>query len=427
MMSMSMGMSMGQRLEQRQVLTTAQRMELRMELAQRMGLSMRQLLEDGPCATDEQYEQMVETLAQTASQQGKTEHIDTLRQGLLNPSIREQLLANRTAVSLPSQQIYQRVAALALFAACEGNVEVEAENGGTHTLRTTQGKYLQAWENPAKLEKDMRENIDLLNAMKGQDSQGIVQEIGENRAALDIHSVLDPHVRIITKILSLASSIGDGTSRPFQEYFRDVVVLEKLLPIISERMQARFASGYMKMSRRDSAEMHAVQLLNTIGEYVLVSMGIVAPELFILKRGTVNEIAVADLREAAMDQQRDIDALLQKHRFQTQGVFFGNRWHVQGKRLSGRTDESVRSFITDTIRDQREEVLAAVDFPQFLDEARGIVGAVGSRIEDRKDADHELRLLLTRTLESDAVKTVLLKHIRGAWYGKLHKFMAGKS
>jgi hypothetical protein len=86
----------------------------------------------------------------------------------------------------------------------------------------------------------------------------------------------------------------------------------------------------------------------------------------------------------------------------------------------------VRQFITETIRKDREQVLAAADFPNFFEQLKEAASAEYSPT-DPTSARTELRDLLVDKLQDDEFKLALIQLAKQKWYPALDAFYRRQS
>lgn len=179
----------------------------------------------------------------------------------------------------------------------------------------------------------------------------------------------------------------------------------------------------MQINKRSTAEEYREAFLNVISEYVLVSIGILTPELFRLNRSHVESDEYENARDNLRDDGIDLDRLMDHWGLTRQGTFFWNRWSVRGMRPSYATDEMVREFMTDIIRQSGDEILAAVGYGSWFARVKGIVVNAGMNPESRQRAQEELREILIATVDNDRVHQTLVRLMQGPWFEKLQAFM----
>ena len=212
-----------------------------------------------------------------------------------------------------------------------------------------------------------------------------------------------------------------------RHFFRDLTVLRRCRPVLSERIQNRYLDRAIQITPRTTPEDFENALLNTIAEYVLASLGVVDPNLFELSGGHFSH---QDQAELAADLQRtgiitgDIRNLFAEYKRRPEKTLFWNRWKTLHKQPSTATDLKVRDFITRTVRAQREEILAAIGYHDtFFREAQTIATTKGkSKTETREILKDELRTQLIEAMTHSDLLATLLRLARDEWYAELDVF-----
>jgi hypothetical protein len=179
--------------------------------------------------------------------------------------------------------------------------------------------------------------------------------------------------------------------------------------------------------------------LNVVGEYVLVSMGVIRPEIMALRKGHVDGVAVGIVRDSLQAKGRDLSSLLQKYKLKEAGPLFWYRYTPAYERPGREVDGLLRDFITVGVRTEKTRVLAATDYPTLFAEAKEIAHAEGESfpVEDDQEDDaggneeeearrYQLRSLLDRHLRTAQCEAEIRELIKSTWFPALNGFLRQK-
>ena len=251
------------------------------------------------------------------------------------------------------------------------------------------------------------------------------RHIGEYREALTAADAFQDYAKMLEISMGYILSVKhDKNSKlpEVQDFLRETVVLEKLKHTLSERIQKRFASRFSKITKNENEVSLRNAFMNTISEYVLTSMGVIDPEIFALKKADIDEKGVDELRQEFASDGLNLDKILKHYSLSPAGTIFWNHWNTL-EQIPGRiTDDSIRLFITETVRADEKGLLEVLNFPVFFKEIKGIVGECGNKVEERKDLVINLRKELTDLFSKESVRESLVKMIKEQWYPKLITF-----
>lgn len=414
-MSLSMGQTMDLRLEQRQ--------EQRMAMLEEMALALEQLMEDGE-ARGERYDRMLGALERALPPSEAAIVIPSLRTSVLKNKLLKRTVAMSTS---PATSRLRTFAAESIYEEAElmgGFSIVDPATDKTQDMETTKGKLLDAVSRPAEVQQEIDARIDEIRAAheRSEDSRGAQQDMREMQAALTIAGAIEPNVRAITNLLVRSYRAGDQENGEiFREFFRDSVIFDKLLFLVSDRIQRRFAASFGTVSRSSTPKQYEEAMLNTIGEYVLVSMGIIAPDVFVLQHGEVDDVAADYAREGLQECGLNLEKLTQEYRLKQKTLFCWNRYALREVPANKRNDASIRDFIVETLRTERGDLLSSIAFDEIFATIKEIATDRKTRTpEERKE---DLRQVAVDILRSDRMKQALLPLIKKNWYGALADFL----
>lgn len=334
------------------------------------------------------------------------------------------------AVRLLEQTLQKNSAGKLLIPRGLKEEDLHAINMDSTVVRYFRDAFLQ----PQKLQQDLDGMKELAQTSGGNGlNTGAVQDIGEINIALRAHKLMGAHYHTCRSLVKLALSISDGGEPLFMNFLRDFVVMSKLDYVLSLRIQRRFAARFEQAGPKARKKNYRDAMLNSIGEFVLVSLGIIAPSVFALKSAEIDEVGYlfAEQNFDDMDDEEEnqtpadveLSKWMKQYRLQTKGRIFWNRWAMVGRQPTAFTDESIRSFIRQTVAKCTDELLEAVDFDDVFRRCQD-VNAEARESEDDDDEATEALLgeVLADAFDSTKFREILQCHMRGDWYRELKVF-----
>jgi hypothetical protein len=303
----------------------------------------------------------------------------------------------------------------------DGNIVPPGDARGTPASR---GRIIAALEAPDQTRVAIASESELLKTLaKDQtDTSGLVREISEKRSALSIAEELQPHRKLLATVLDLAFRIKNADREPILgNFFKEIDLMKGLDWQVSERIAKRFITRFRGLGHSSPGYEYGDAMMNTISEFVMVSLGIIQPELFQRMRGEVHEVDVLFLDQNIDDRTDgavDVKQTMKKLSLVERGPIFWCRWAIPGIKLSVRTDEAIRRLQREVIGGSKEETLAAFGFKEFVEDLR-----TAKRELDREDALARFGELLCERLARDTFRTYLQDRCVRTWYPELKRFL----
>lgn len=406
---MALSLSMGQRLSQSQELALGQKLELSQKLAETF-----ETIRIGSGSSPGEVTKRV--FAQILEGIENTEFQAALQTIVLADTFQAQLLRDPGIFATMSERILQRFSLRYIH-------EVSAVGGAYSYARAANGDILaeppkttlplliEAFEKPEEFNVKITEHIEMLRAVSRSTSTSML-DLHEMQDARTVVEHISGEVKMLSRVLAFLFSRKDGHNQSIlKNFLMDVAVLEKLDCFASERLQKRFVKRFVRVRTHSQSDTFEEAMLNTIGEYTLVSMGIIAPEIFILSRGEIQKEMFAEIGKDLAKEGIDLPKLLAGYRLRSEGTFFFNRYHTLSKCPCAITDELIRKFITKTVREDRRSVLDAVCFEKEF--FPNIVSVVEE--SDEEDREVDMRNCLINLLGDEAFQMKFLALLRG-WY-----------
>jgi len=300
---------------------------------------------------------------------------------------------------------------------------------------TTHAKFREAFYNPAKMAQAVQEQKLLAQDRMGS-GVGAVQDISEMQIALRAQKLFGKHWLALESLMRFAFTLREPSREGLLcGFLREHVVLSKLDYVLSLRIQKRFASRFDDAGKNAQARHFQDAMINSIGEFVLVSLGIITPEIFHLQSFEFDEVAEAFAQQSFDDCDEDNDELpenvrgfefsrwMKRYYLKSEGRIFWNRWAMAGRKPTRYTDQLVRDFIRQTVAKHADQLLETINFPEVFKRCKEINAEATESDDDDEDATEALLgEVLADALDADSFREVLQAHMRGDWYQKLQMF-----
>ena len=418
------GQSFAQRLEAKQAMrqsteqrmTHAQRMSQRMHIAQQLATQIYANFLDGPDAPQKSYEKVVDEVTANEEPAQIREGVRTV---MKNRAVKSAVLTHPLILANQNIGKLNIVIAKALF---------DVSNGGhfdfetRRDARTIEGELYRALEDPAGYAKAIEE----FTAVGGHAALNAMEQLREKENARDaVEACRDFIENVRNSILLLLSLKPDGNERAFLNYMRDIIAFDCFAPMVSARIQNRFVTSATTINRGDKPERLRYGTLNTVGEFTLASMGVIAPDLFTTQAGEVDQQAYDAAKSMFERNNMDIDRELSRHHLTAPGTFYFNRYQTLDRRPNRVTEKLVRQFITETVRESGDEVLDALEFETglFPRIKQSLFDDHDKTVHGRQNAITEIHEHLGTALGGMRFRDFIREKISRDWYDKLQIFM----
>jgi hypothetical protein len=326
-------------------------------------------------------------------------------------------LANRLDLSKADPNALSSIVVRYLFATTQGEVNYTANDKREHH-KIAQAIFVDAFLNPQKIHDEIS-NIESIQKTNPENasSEGI-RHIAENKAALAVaEKYRETHQVMLHALKALFAVKGPGGKSMLREFFLEAFVLHKFTVLLPHRIARRFVKRFTEIRIRETSWSPRSRdaFLNSVGEFVLVCMGIISPTVFVMKKGRVDTELIEELEEAGFNASEYLKSM----NLSPTGCFFWNRWHTLNKRPSYITDDLIRSFITQTVRADSATLLRVVDFEKTFQELKDISRANDLDDDEKEEACAEVMI---KTLTDDKFIEVLVERIKSSWMQKLTIF-----
>ncbi len=421
---MKIGLSLNQ--EQVQIPSLKQSLNLRMETAEQLSVEAMELLENSPVGSEESFPCMVERVLESMASREKPEVIAAVRQYLEHPYYRIQLQKKAKQLTLVSPEQCDSIA-VQLIREFQNGDFILPEGGNVNVTYSDLLDVLRQeslWRVVRDTDGAVQKILPYLKAGASDNTATLAYQRSCSLSdALALIPHIRPHIQSLSHVLQYLQNLCDeDQSKPFLDFFRYHVAMPHLAFVVSDRIQQRFASRFMDVRQQSSQDEFEIPFLNAIGEFVLVSMGIVDPRLFSVHNGEISDTKMDAAREMCSQVGVDLDQLMNHWKLTKEGTFFFSRYAMKGQRSCRVTDEFVRSFITQTVRSDQSAIIKASQFSDMFSRAKNIVASMGSKQVERSAAKTALCELFSDACSGYELKQHLLKQIQGPWFEHLSVF-----
>lgn len=409
---MSFGHEMRQSLSQKLEQSLEQKIEQRIEIIQRMGLRLSQILKASEANPENYWAGLIQFLAQRIKDVNLRAGFESL---LTNQFLMNRLLISSeeslTKLLTPNKNVLTEIAIDAMFKMKQAP--------GEEPIETNIALVQNAFKDPTKAEAEINQIEGLMRSMheRGEDTRGLMQQLKEQRNAQEVEKELRPMVDNIVALLLFAYRMPNENNESYlRNYFRDMLIAHKLRFIASDRIVARFAGRFINIGTEAKPKEHVMAVINTIFEYMLVAIGIISPNLFILNWSK------SDVDEEVLDPANaELHMLANKWNLNLNETFFWNRWAVVNQKPSAITDNKIRDMVKLFQEEDGKKVLETIDYEQLFKNIIATLQDFKSGEIHRNDAKDQLRATIADVLTENALADLLIQLLQTKWYDRLTK------
>lgn len=273
--------------------------------------------------------------------------------------------------------------------------------GSLESFKIIKADFLSAFTKPDYLKGEIQRAQEYVRAARDKDTTSTIARIREMEDALKVAVLTEEYVGPMAEATHALLTQGHTEQAPSApiSYLRELAFAEHANNIISERTLKRFGERAKGTSLRNS-ETFKHPFLNTIAEYLLVSMGVVSPDLFKLQTHEIEQNEYNELKADLAKAGLDLTAILKYYDLKQAGTIFWNRWAVKGVKPSRSVDDQVRAFITEVCRDPKHGILEGLRYDAFFERLKSEMAAAES--EDKKTV---ARNTLVEHLQQSEIQT----------------------
>ena len=188
--------------------------------------------------------------------------------------------------------------------------------------------------------KKHQELLELVRSKKVEPTEGLMQEIREAQTLQRLVQDTAEFRKAAASVIEFLVTTPTPASSPIQRALMEGFLLDHCDFLASERLLKRFAAMLEKSSPDTrNIDRLRVPFVNILGEYALMGLGIISPDLFRVVRASVDE------KNPTIEEAGTVRTLLDRFGLRSE-AFFYSRYAIQGVRPSAATDDFIRDFIT---------------------------------------------------------------------------------
>lgn len=365
---MEMKMTLGPVLEQKVKLEQEAKIEIEHKLTLNQVQRIGQMLRDLRNEVDPDDQRLASGLDQTFAEMAKV--LDPEQVALMRESLRglflgkeaafiEGLLANSSSILFDGKAgikgMTARLASKNLTMSAVSELKDLSEGDIREVLLTP--------ERVSKRAADMQSIITGIGV--NQSTGNAVTELARAKRLLSFYESYKEHFSQVVDFIELVAGFPSPTANPLRRAMVDLYMLDRAGYLASDRLLKRFAAVFSRRKSDLTFEKLNVGAANIIGEYMLVGMGVIDPEIFKLMKGE-NKLAPEDEIVMEPGERKKVGELISKYGLH-EGKFVYNRYATLMVRPGMRTDKIIRDFLTNDVRGVRAELCTAVKLQNLID------------------------------------------------------------
>jgi hypothetical protein len=414
---LNMKLEMSQSLSQ----VHSQRMELRPELRLAMDQKLVQLMDtlEDVFPNGTKKEEILRVLLNKALESIKNEDLRNSLTGLIaGDQFTDLILKNLENLSSENPETVEDLALQYVYDMHSGRFEIKNKEGKIESTISDVNAVLfkKSYKDPEAINEEIE--IEEAALEKVQEKSGLIGEISRYRQALNLVELMRQELSTVIDLVKfiLNQKFGEKNENVL-DFVNETALLGKFKLFESERLVKRFINRCDDVGVTHFPERHKEALLNTIGEFVLISFGVISPNVFVLKQGNIDDEMADSLKKFTEESGLDYDKLIKRFNLTKRGGYFYQRWATLGEKPSAITDQNVRDFITRTVRKDGDELLEAAKFMDIIEEIKDIKRGTDEPVE-RMEKFHDI----FDNLFSDHDFIAVLLKKAGGWHKELRAF-----
>lgn len=176
------------------------------------------------------------------------------------------------------------------------------------------------------------------------------------------------HFLLTTKITKEENE-KKNTEKNILDFLREKVILEQVSDFSSERLLKRFLykfPSFQTKNQINNCRDLKSRTINTIGEFILISLGIISPKMFKLYNFSIEPEKIDDLIKNTDYTREELTNLF--NYYNLRGIngkpIFYNRRFTENQIPSKETDELVKDFIKE-LKTYENEILKSFWYEEF--------------------------------------------------------------
>ncbi len=419
---MEMKMTLRPALEQRQKLEQEQRIQIEQKISLQQVRRIGQMLRDLRNEVDPDDQRLAAGLDQTFAEMAKV--LDPEQVALMRESLKglffgkeaafiEGLLANSSSV---------------LFDGKEGIRDLTARLAAKHLTMSsvpelkdmTEGEIRELLASPQAVSKRAAEMKSIIDALGvNQSTDNAVNELAKAKSLLAFYEAYKEHFEQVIEFIDLVVGFPSQTANPLRRALVDLYMLDRAGFLVSNRLLKRFKAVFSRKRSDLTFDKLNVGAANIIGEYMLIGMGVIDPEIFKLMSGENRQDPDDEILMESGEKKR-IGDLVAKYGLQ-EGKFFYNRYATLMVRPGMKTDQIVRDFLTHDVRGVRTELCTAVGLQSLIEGYLNNLEAM-----DQQEAGEQLMTNIGESLASRDFMITMAEIVKDKLLPKLVQVATGK-
>ncbi len=354
----------------RQALTHKQRHEIDLRLKQSQILSISQILRNlaGGGETDSENSKLIAALDQTfiaMEQVLAPDQVVAMRKALKEMFFGGAEFFIEGLLRYSSSVIFDGPVGVRNLTAelCAKNLKMASIDGINDI---SEGAIRSLLIDPARVAKHKIELQTIIEGLgRGTATDGAIKELSEANRLLQLYENYRDTFEQIVEFIQLILGFPSDVANPLRRALVDIYMIDQAGYIVSERLLKRFAATFSRRRRDITFNNLNVGVANIIGEYLLVGMGVIDPEIFKLMSGKVNYDVDEEI-SIRQDEKQKIGILMKKYDLNN-GKFFYNRYATLMVKPGLKTDEIIRDFLTRDVRAVRTALCSTVGLQSLID------------------------------------------------------------
>ncbi|MCX6717218.1 MAG: hypothetical protein NTU76_00895 [Candidatus Taylorbacteria bacterium] len=416
-MNLELSQGLGMYQEQTQSLSIEQRLLLDQKLVQLMDS-----LEDSFPPNGKKEEILKKLLEQAVNNISNESLRKSLAILIADDSFTEQVLNNLDVLAFGEKQTMTDFILEYVYNMHFGKFEISSgDSGNTEIITDVDFHFFSvAYNNPEIAEKNMKDDERSLAVT--DDKSGLIREISMYIHAKKVVELMRTEIATIIDLVKLILNVKiNDKNETVSNFIKESALLGKFKLFESERLVKRFINKCEGVAVSRLSEEYKESFLNSIGEFVLISFGVISPSVFTLKQGNIDSEMGEQMRSIMEESGLDFDKIMKDYNLTKRGGFFYQRWATLNERPSAVSDDNVREFLTKTVRKDSDVLLEASGFEEIIEKIKGIK----KDTKDRDEREEQFAQIFDELFSDTNFMNTLLECAKG-WFNELATFYPKK-
>jgi hypothetical protein len=412
-----MNLEFSQRLEMDQEQTQSLSIEQRMLLDQKM-VQIMDSLEDSFPPDGKKEEILKRLLAQAVSNISNENLRKSLEKFIAGDSFTKQILKNIDVLAFNEKQAMTDFILEYIYNMHLGMFEISSGDGeNTEIINDVDiGFFKEAYNNPEKAEQNLKDDEKLLDVTV--DKSGLIREISMYIHAKKVVELIRSEINTIIDLVKLILNVKiNDKSETVLDFVKESSLLAKFKLFESERLVKRFINRCEGVAVSRLSEEYKESFLNSIGEFVLISFGVISPSVFTLRQGNIDSEMEKQMRGIIEESGLDFDKIMKDYNLTKRGGFFYQRWATLNEKPSAVSDDNVREFLTKTVRKDSDKLLEDSGYEDIIEKIKDIK----RNTKDKDEREERYEQIFDELFSGTDFVNTLLECTKG-WFDELSIF-----